>query len=97
MRASLQAFLTCIFCQSLGHQTYNYPYRSSRILPTQIILIDYRPYLMSTRIQSLVSNVHNSIYPLTLPNVFHKKFMRVCPICKFEKLKVVFFKHYKEI
>jgi hypothetical protein len=72
IRVSFQTFLACTFCQSLGHQIDNYRYWSSQILPAQIIPIDYRPYLMSTPIQSFVSNVHNLVYLLALPSVFHK-------------------------
>jgi hypothetical protein len=69
IHASLQAFVAC---QSLGHQIDNYHYWFSWVLHAQIIPIDYKPYLMSTPIQSLISNVHNSVYLLALPNVFHK-------------------------
>jgi hypothetical protein len=58
IRFSLHAF-PCTFYQSSYHQTNNCPYRSSQILPTQIVPIDHRPYLTSLHVQSLISNVQN--------------------------------------
>ncbi len=69
IHASLHVFLACIFCQSLGHQIDNCSYQSSRVLFTQIVLMNHRPYLVSLLVQSLVLNVLNSVYPLTLQNV----------------------------
>ncbi len=60
IRVSPRAFLACIFCQSLGHHINNYPYQSSRILPTQIVLVDYKPYSMSKmfKIRFLFQHYH---------------------------------------
>ncbi len=73
IHASPHAFPTRIFCQSLGHQIDNCPYCSNKILPTQIIPMDHKPYLISTHVQSFVPNVYNLVYPLTLLNAFCKK------------------------
>jgi hypothetical protein len=73
IRVSPHAFPTCIFCQSSYHQTNNCPYRSNQILPTQIVLTNHRPYLISLLVQSFVLNVQNLIYPSTPPNVTCRK------------------------
>jgi hypothetical protein len=69
INVSPHAFPTYIFCQSSYHQTNNCPYQSSQILPTQLILMDHKPYLISLHVQILVSNVQNLIYPSAPPNV----------------------------
>jgi hypothetical protein len=35
--------------------------------------MDHKPYLISLPIQSLISNIQNSVYSLTLPNVTCRK------------------------
>ncbi len=66
---SPHAFLACLFCLSLSHQTDNCPYRSSSVLLAHIILTNHKLYLVSLLVQSSISNIQNSVYPLTLPNV----------------------------
>jgi hypothetical protein len=63
-------FQLIFFGQSSGHQIDNCPYWSNKILPTQTIPMDHKPYSISTHVQSFVRNVYNLVYPLALLNAF---------------------------
>jgi hypothetical protein len=48
-------------------------YQFSSVLLAHIILMDYRPYLVSLPIQNLVPNIQNLVYFSTPPNVTCRK------------------------
>jgi hypothetical protein len=69
----LMHFQLIFFYQNLDHQSKNCPYQPNRVLLTQTISIDYKPYPIATHIQSLILNVQILIYPLALLNVSCKE------------------------